>query len=109
MADTLAAFETMDLRIGTIVEAARNEQARAPAYILRLDFGPLGMKTSSAQITERYTPNDLIGRQVVAVVNLPVRRVAGVKSEVLVLGALEEGGVNLLRPDEPAPNGTRVA
>ncbi len=106
--DTLEAFRAIELRVGVVLEATANEQARVPAYVLRIDFGAAGVKTSSAQITERYQPADLVGRQVVAVTNLPPRRIAGVTSEVLILGAMEEGGVNLLRPDLPAPPGTRV-
>ena len=87
-----------------------NPQARVPAYVLRIDFGPLGMRTSSAQITRHYTPQDLVGRQVVAVMNFPPKRVAGVKSEVLVLGTVsEDEGVVLLHPSFPVANGTPVA
>ncbi len=107
--DTYAAFETLDLRVGRVLEVTRHEQARVPAYLLRLDFGDLGVKTSSAQLTDRYAPGDLQGRLVIAVVNLPPRRVAGVKSEVLVLGAMAETGVSLLHPDHDIAPGTRVA
>ncbi|MFG0252335.1 MAG: tRNA-binding protein [Phycisphaerales bacterium JB038] len=107
--DTLAAFQSLDLRIGRVREVTLHEKARAPAYILRIDFGALGLLTSSAQLTDRYEPADLEGRLVVGVVNLPPRRVAGVKSEVLVLGAMEEAGVSLLRPDHDIAPGTRVA
>jgi len=105
-----ADFFAHDLRVGTIVEAVVNERARVPAYVLRIDFGPaIGERTSSAQVTDRYRPEDLVGRQVVAVVSFPPRRVAGVRSEVLVTGAVPDtGGVVLLRPDEPVADGTRV-
>jgi tRNA-binding protein len=81
-----------------------------PAYVLRIDFGPLGLRTSSAQITRHYTPQDLVGRQVAAVMNFPPKRVAGVKSEVLVLGTIsEDEGVVLLHPSFPVADGTLVA
>ena len=102
-------FAALDLRVGTVRAAEPNPKARRPAYVIRIDFGPLGERTSSAQLTDRYAAAELIGTQVVAVVNLPPKRVAGVTSEVLILGAVEDGGVILLRPDAPVPNGTAVA
>lgn len=103
-------FFTYDLRIGTIIEATINAKARVHAYVLRIDFGPLGHKTSSAQLTRRYQPEGLVGRQVVAVINFPPRRIAGVVSEVLVLGGLPgEGDVVLLQPDCELANGTSIA
>lgn len=103
-------FMKLDLRIGTIVRAEAFPEARKPAIKLAVDFGELGVKASSAQITNRYTPEQLIGKQVVAVVNFPPRRIAGFVSEVLVLGGVpEEGDVILLAPDQTAPNGTPVA
>ena len=107
---TLQEFQRLRIHAGTIVEAAPNPQARVPAYVLRIDFGPLGLRTSSAQITCNYSAQDLVGRQVVAVVNFPPKRVAGVKSEVLVLGTVSEGeGVVLLQPSFPVANGSPVA
>ena len=107
---TFEDFQRLRIHAGTIVEAAPNLKARVPAYVLRIDFGPLGLRTSSAQITRHYTPQDLVGRQVVAVMNFPPKRVAGVKSEVLVLGTVsEEEGVVLLQPSFPVANGTAVA
>ncbi len=103
-------FLKVDIRTGTITAAVLNEKARKPAYVLTIDFGDLGEKTSSAQLTQNYTPDDLIGKQVVAVVNFPSKRVAGVKSEVLVLGAVsEDDGVVLLEPTFATQNGVRVS
>ncbi len=103
-------FERLDLRVGRIVEASPLEGARKPAYRLRLDFGAAGERQSSAQLTRTYpNPAQLIGRLVVAVVNFPPRRVAGFRSEVLVLGALGAGGeIPLLAPDDGAAPGQRV-
>ena len=107
---TLQEFQRLRIHAGTIVEAAPNPRAKVPAHVLRIDFGPLGLRTSSAQITRHYTPQDLIGRQIVAVLNFPAKRVAGVKSEVLVLGTVsEDEGVVLLHPSFPVTNGTPVA
>jgi tRNA-binding protein len=107
---TIDDFLALDLRVGTVVEAAPFPEARVPAIKMKIDFGALGIKQSSAQITKRYSPETLIGRQVVAVVNFPPRRIAGYQSEVLVLGGVpEKGDVVLLNPDEPLPNGTSIA
>lgn len=107
---TFEEFQRLRIHAGTIVEAVPNLQARVPAYVLRIDFGPLGLRTSSAQITRHYTPQDLVGRQVVAVMNFPPKRVAGIKSEVLVLGTVSAAeGVVLLHPSFPVANGTPVA
>ncbi len=104
-----AGFFAYDLRIGTIAAVHPNPGARKPAYVLDLDLGPLGHRTSSAQLTVRYRPEDLIGRQVVCVVNLPPRRIAGVESQVLVLGAiLGDGDVVLLEPEGTCPDGARI-
>jgi tRNA-binding protein len=104
-------FFACDLRVGTVVAAEPFPEARTPAIKLVVDFGPaLGRRASSAQLTRRYAPETLVGRRVVAVVNLPPRRVAGFRSEVLVLGAVPEAGdVVLLRPDADVPDGTRIA
>ena len=102
-------FFRVQIRTGSILEATLNRKALNPAYILRIDFGPLGIKTSSAQITENYQPDELVGLQISAVLNFPTRRVAGFKSEVLVLGAYsEEKGVVLLTPTDSVENGSLV-
>ncbi len=102
-------FNSLDLRTGTIIAAEAFPEARVPAIKLQIDFGPLGIKRSSAQITERYDPEQLINRQVVAVVNFPSRRIAGFNSEVLVLGAVpQKGDVVLLSVDERVANGTPI-
>lgn len=107
---TIEDFERLDLRVGRIVAAELLAGARRPAYKLRLDFGPAGERRSSAQLTASYPePSQLVGRLVVAVVNLPPRRVAGFRSEVLVLGAMAPSGrVLLLGVDEGAEPGQRV-
>ena len=95
---------------GTIVGAELNPKARVPAFVIDIDFGALGHRRSSAQLTRNYTPESLVGKQIVAVVNFPPKRIAGVKSEVLILGAMSEtSGVVLLEPTFPVENGARIA
>mgnify|MGYP003814657997 CR=1 FL=1 len=107
---TIDDFLKLDIRIGTIIKAEPFPEARKPAIKMEIDFGDVGVKRSSAQITRRYEPEKLIGQQVVAIVNFPVRRIAGFESEVLVIGAVpEEGDVVLLKPDQPVENGTPIA
>jgi tRNA-binding protein len=102
-------FQRLDIRIGTVIEATPFPEARVPAIKLVIDFGELGLRRSSAQITRRYTPEALVGRQVAAVVNMPPRRIAGFASEVLVLGGMPgPGDVVLLALDQHVPNGTKV-
>ena len=102
-------FMKLDIRVGTITEARVFAKARKPAYQLVVDFGEeLGTKKSSAQITQHYTPEELVGRQVLAVVNFPPRQIADFMSEVLVLGTYSEGGVVLIRPDKAVQNGDRL-
>jgi tRNA-binding protein len=103
-----AQFFAVDIRSAVVTAVEAFPEARRSAYKLRLDLGPLGERVSSAQITS-YPPEDLVGSTVVCVVNFPPRRVAGFKSEVLVLGVYDpEGTVVLLRPDRPVPPGQRV-
>ena len=102
-------FERVDMRVGRVLTAEPFPEARKPAFKLRIDFGPLGVKVSSAQITARYTAETLVGRLVVAVVNFPPKRIGPFVSEVLVMGAYAEGGeVVLLRPDVEVPLGARI-
>lgn len=103
-------FFAIDVRVGTVVEARNFPEARKPSLRLAIDFGPeLGVRRSSAQLTVHYRPDELVGRQVVAVVNIGTRRIAGFTSEVLVLGAMAtETDVVLLAVERPVPNGTRI-
>lgn len=101
-------FQKLDIRVGRVVDVQDFPEARKPAYKLTIDFGPLGLKRSSAQITDRYTKEDLMNRLVVAVVNFPPKQIATFMSEVLVLGAMEESGVVLLRPDRDVELGTKI-
>jgi tRNA-binding protein len=107
---TFSDFLKVDIRVGTILEAGDNLKARQPAYVLTIDFGELGEKTSSAQITQNYSKEELIGKQIIAVVNFPPKKVAGIKSEVLVLATVcPTGGTVLLEPNMPVENGTRIS
>jgi len=102
-------FEKVDIRVGVVTDAKPFPEARKPAYRLWIDFGPLGTKRSSAQITAHYEPEALVGRQVIAVVNFPPRQIGPFLSEVLVLGAYDDAGeVVLLRPDAAVTPGARI-
>lgn len=102
-------FMKLDIRVGTIISAKVFEKVKKPAYHLEVDFGEnIGVKKSSAQITEQYTPEKLIGKQVLAVINFPSRQIANFMSEVLVLGTYSEGGVVLITPDKTVTNGDKL-
>ncbi|MAB10520.1 tRNA-binding protein [Hyphomonas sp.] len=104
-------FRKVDIRIGTVLEAAPLEGARKPAIRMQIDFGPgVGVKKSSAQVTVHYSPDELVGKQVAAVVNFPPRQIGKFMSEVLTLGFADtEGAIIMFSPDKPVPNGARLA
>lgn len=103
-------FKNLDLRIGTVLKVSEFPEAKSPAFILEIDLGPLGKKTSSAQITDHYTKETLPGRQVVCVVNLSPKKIGSFTSEVLVLGIPDKNGKTvLLKPESNIENGSRVS
>lgn len=103
-------FQKVDLRVGTIVEVRDFPEARQAAYQIWVDFGAaLGIKKSSAQLTELYDKQTLLGKQVVAVVNFPPKQIGPFRSEILILGAVHEAGTSLLTTDGPVPNGLRIS
>jgi tRNA-binding protein len=107
--DGLEAFQNVDMRVGRVVAVEAFPEARKPAYRLTIDFGALGLRHSSAQLTELYNSDNLAGRLVIGVISLPPRRIAGFVSEVLVLGLPDEHGrVTLISPDGDVPLGGRV-
>ena len=106
---TWADFERVDIRVGVVMDAQPFPEAKRPALKLWVDFGPLGVKRSSAQVTDRYAPADLVGRRVIAVVNFPPKQIGPFVSEALVLGAYDEQGhVILLRPDFDVTPGSKI-
>ena len=106
---TWADFERVDMRVGVVMDAQPFPEAKRPALKLWVDFGPLGVKRSSAQVTDRYAPAELVGRRVIAVVNFPPKQIGPFVSEVLVLGAYDSAGeVVLLAPDFEVAPGSRI-
>lgn len=106
---TVEEFDKVEVRVGTVVAACVNKKARKSAYKVTIDFGgELGVRTSSAQITDCYTPEELVGRQVVCCVNLPPMHIGSAKSEVRILGTDSAQGVVLLQPQQPVENGDKV-
>ncbi len=102
-------FLKVEMRVGTILEVEDFPRAKKPSFRLKIDFGPFGVKVSSAQITDFYSKEELRGKQVIAVTNFPPKNIAGFLSQVLVLGAvLEDEKVVLLEPEREVPNGTRI-
>jgi len=102
-------FLKVDMRVGTILSAKLNEKAKKPAYVLEVDFGEeIGIKTTSAQITDKYSLEELPGMKVVGVVNFPPKQIADIKSEFLIIGSYSEGGVTLLSPNKDAKNGDKI-
>ena len=101
-------FERLDIRVGTVLKANDFPEAIKPAYQLQIDFGPLGTLNSSAQITKRYNKKDLVGKQLVAVVNLGAKKIANFESQCLILGAKDEEGIILLCPETELPNGQQI-
>lgn len=106
---TLNDFNRIEMRVGTITSASINKGARKPAYKLKIDFGELGIKNSSAQITELYQPADLVGKQIIAVMNFEPIRISEIKSEVRILGAETPSGIILLSLDKETPNGALIS
>ena len=103
-------FRKVDIRVGTVLSLRKNEKARQPALVLEVDFGKnIGIKTTSAKITHYYNSDNLVGEQIIAVCNFPIKNIAGVISEVLILGAIEKNGkVVLLHPTQKVENGLEV-
>ena len=104
-------FDKVDIRIGTVLSVKKNVKARKPSLIIEVDFGnEIGIKQSSAQITHYYNEESIKGKQVIGICNFPEKNIAGVKSEFLVLGAIEDDGkVVLVQPSQPTKNGLRIA
>ena len=104
-------YDKVDIRVGTVLTVKRNEKAKKPSLVVEVDFGAdLGIKQSSAQITHFYTKENLVGKQVIGICNFPEKNIAGVKSEVLILGSIdEEDKVVLVHPSQPVKNGLKIA
>ena len=104
-------FDKVDIRIGTVISVEKNEKARKPSLVVKVDFGDeIGVKQSSAQITHYYNKENLLGKQVIGVCNFPEKNIAGVKSQVLILGSIDkEGRVTLVHPSQKAENGLTIA
>lgn len=101
-------FEKIEMRVGTIIEAEIFQEAKKPAYKIRIDFGPYGIRKSSAQVTRLYQPEELIGKQVIAVINFPPKQIANLKSECLIMGVVDEADVTLIGPGKLVANGLRI-
>ena len=108
---TYDVYEKLDIRLGTVLSVKKNEKARKPSLIVEVDFGKdIGVKTSSAQITHYYNSENLVGKQVIGVCNFPEKNIAGIKSQFLLLGSInDEGKVTLLHPSQKAENGLPIA
>ena len=108
---TYKTFDKVDIRLGTVISVKKNEKARKPSLVIKVDFGEkIGVKQSSAQITHFYNENNLIGKQVIGVCNFPEKNIAGVVSQVLILGSIDsDGKVTLLHPSQKAENGLPIA
>lgn len=102
-------FKKVDLRVGTVIRAEVFEEVKNPALKLWVDFGETGILKTSAQITEKYTPETILNKQVVAVINFPSKQIANIMSECLILGALDDAGVVVISPDMKVANGTKIA
>ncbi len=105
---TWSDFEKIEIRVGTILSAEVFKEAKKPAYKITIDFGELGTRKTSAQITKRYQPEEIIGKQVVAVVNFPPKQIANIQSECLILGAVDDDAVTLLTLDKLVKNGLLI-
>ncbi|OJV50914.1 MAG: tRNA-binding protein [Bacteroidetes bacterium 43-16] len=103
-----ADFEKIDMRVGTIIQAEIFKEAKKPAYKIMVDFGEFGIRKSSAQVTRLYQPEELIGKQVIAVLNFPPKQIANLKSECLIMGVVDGADVTLIGPGKPVANGLRI-
>jgi tRNA-binding protein len=108
---TYSDFDKVDIRVGTVLSVTKNEKARKPSLVVQVDFGKeIGIKQSSAQITHYYNEQNLVGKQVIGVCNFPEKNIAGIVSQVLILGSIDkEGKVILVHPSQPSENGLPIA